>query len=63
MWTEACDGLEMMIEAFETFDSYDEKSWSNNLNKKLIYKMRKNPAKYNALVSALMHKPTTAAID
>jgi len=63
MWTEACDGLEMMIEAFETFDSYDEKSWSNNLNKKLIYKMRKNPAKYAALTSALMHKPTAAAID
>ena len=74
-WTEACNGLEMMEEAFKAFDFYDEceddsdcdvadySEWLLVLNKKVNYKMRKNPAKYNALVSALMHKPTTAAID
>ena len=67
MWTEACDGLEMLKEGFEIFDSYDEESWSdrtaNNLSKKISYKMRKNLAKYAALTSALMQKPTAAAID
>jgi len=37
--------------------------WSNDLSKKVSYRMRKNPAKYTALTSALMHKPTAAAID
>ena len=63
MWTEACDGLEMCREGFEMIESYDEESWSNNLSKKISYKMTKNPAKYAAFTSALMHKPTAAAID
>jgi len=63
MWTEACDGLDKMIDAFDYFDSYDEESKSNNLSKKISYKMRKNLAKYAALTSALMQKPTAAAID
>jgi len=65
MWTEGCDGLEMcreglemMIEGFEMIESYDEESWSNDLSKKISYKMWKNPAKHAALTSALMHKPT-----
>ena len=47
---------------YRIFDGYDE-SWSKNLSKKISYKMTKNPAKYAAFTSALMHKPTSAAID
>ena len=77
MWTEACDALEMIEDAFDAFDHYNECGddsdceddfdfaswWSDVLNTKVIYRMRKNPAKYTTLTSALMHKPTAAAID
>mmetsp|Transcript_898 Transcript_898/g.1229 ORF Transcript_898/g.1229 Transcript_898/m.1229 type:complete len:113 (-) Transcript_898:106-444(-) len=61
MWTDDCEAMELIEEGFELWSDMNEgdEAYMNVLNKKVAYRMAKNPAKYERL-SLAMQAPGAA---